>query len=291
MEGKAILFKAYGNVDAIPLVLNTQDPDEIIKIVEAVAPTFGGINLEDIAAPNCFYIESELKKMLNIPVFHDDQHGTAIVVLAGLINALKLKKADLASQKIVVSGAGAAALAIGKLLHHAGATNIIFVDSKGIVSPDRSDLNQYKQEVLAYNRDQLPGSLQDALQGADVFVGVSKADLLTVQDIKTMNVDPIIFALANPNPEIHPDLAREAGAFVVATGRSDFPNQVNNVLAFPGIFRGALDARLPQIEEKHKIAAAHALANYLERPERDHILPSALDKGVALAVAEAVKNI
>ncbi|MDR2540250.1 MAG: NADP-dependent malic enzyme [Candidatus Peribacteria bacterium] len=309
MEGKAILFKEFGDVDAIPIVLSTQDPDEVIKAVEAIAPTFGGINLEDISAPNCFYIETELKKRLNIPVFHDDQHGTAIVVLAGLINALKLRQEKQTSQntvgiglapirskntpirskqKIVISGAGAAAIAIGKLLHQAGATNIIFTDSKGVISSQRSDLNPFKKEVLPFNLHDVAGTLQDALQGADIFIGVSKGNLLKAEDIHSMATDPIIFALANPTPEIMPDEAKSAGAFIIATGRSDFPNQVNNVLAFPGIFRGALDARLPQITDAHKVAAAEALASYIQSPNVDHILPSALDKGVAKVIAEAV---
>jgi malate dehydrogenase (oxaloacetate-decarboxylating) len=276
-------------VDAIPLVLATQDPDEIIKVVEAIAPTFGGINLEDIAAPNCFYIETELKKRLNIPVFHDDQHGTAIVVLAGLINALKLKgNATLSDQKIIISGAGAAAIAIGKLLHQAGATNIIFADSKGLISSARKDLNPFKQELLPLNFHDVSGTLQDALQDADVFIGVSKGGILKADDVRRMAPNPIIFALANPTPEIMPEEAKAAGAFIVATGRSDFPNQVNNVLAFPGIFRGALDAKLPQITAKHKITAAQALATYITNPDVEHILPSALDKGVAKVIAKAV---
>ena len=291
MEWKAILFKKYGNIDAIPIVLNTQDPDEIIKVVEAIAPTFGWINLEDIAAPNCFYIEEELKRRLNIPVFHDDQHGTAVVVLAGLINALKLKNSDFSSQKIVISGAWAAAIAIGKLLKKAWAENIIFLDSKWVIHEWRSDLNKYKQEIAPWNVDQISWTLDDAIKWADVFIWVSKPGLLHKEHIQSMNPDPIIFALANPTPEIMPDEAREAGAFIVATWRSDFPNQVNNVLAFPGIFRGALDARIPQISDEHKIAAAKALANFVKNPDREHIIPSAFDQWIANAVAEAVKNI
>lgn len=291
MEWKAILFKKYGNIDAIPIVLNTQDPDEIIKVVEAIAPTFGWINLEDIAAPNCFYIEEELKKRLNIPVFHDDQHGTAIVVLAWLTNALKLKNTELSTQKIVISGAWAAAIAIGKLLKKAWAENIIFLDSKWVIHEWRSDLNKYKQEVSAWNLNQISGTLDDAIQWSDIFIWVSKPGLLHKEHIQSMNSDPIIFALANPTPEIMPDEAKEWGAFIVATWRSDFPNQVNNVLAFPGIFRGALDARIPQITDDHKIAAAKALANFVENPDREHIIPSAFDEWVADAVAEAVKNV
>ena len=291
MEWKAILFKKYGNIDAIPIVLNTQDPDEIIKVVEAIAPTFGGINLEDIAAPNCFYIEEELKKRLNIPVFHDDQHGTAIVVLAWLTNALKLKNTELSSQKIVISWAWAAAIAIGKLLKKAWAENIIFLDSKWVIHNWRTDLNKYKQEVSAWNLDQISGSLDDAIKWADIFIWVSKPGLLHTGHIQSMNENPIIFALANPTPEIMPDEAISAGAFIVATSRSDFPNQVNNVLAFPGIFRGALDGRISQITDEHKIAAAKALANFVKNPDREHIIPSAFDEWVADMVAEAVKNV
>ena len=291
MEWKAILFKKYGNIDAIPIVLNTQDPDEIIKVVEAIAPTFGWINLEDIAAPNCFYIEEELKKRLNIPVFHDDQHGTAVVVLAWLINALKLKNSDFSSQKIVISGAWAAAIAIGKLLKKAWAENIIFLDSKWVIHEWRSDLNKYKQEVSSWNKDQISWTLDDAIKWADIFIWVSKPGLLHKWHIQSMNPDPIIFALANPTPEIMPNEAREAGAFIIATWRSDFPNQVNNVLAFPGIFRGALDGRISQITDEHKIAAAKALANFVKNPDRKHIIPSAFDEWIADVVAEAVKRI
>ena len=291
MEWKAILFKKYGNIDAIPIVLNTQNPDEIIKVVEAIAPTFWGINLEDIAAPNCFYIEEELKKRLNIPVFHDDQHGTAIVVLAWLINALKIKNAKLSSQKIVISWAWAAAIAIGKLLKKAWAWNIIFLDSKWVIYNWRTDLNKYKQEVSVWNLDQISWSLDDAIKWADIFIWVSKPWLLHKDHIQSMNPDPIIFALANPTPEIMPNEAKEAWAFIVATWRSDFPNQVNNVLAFPGIFRGALDSRISQITDEHKLAAANALANFVQNPDREHIIPSAFDEWVADVVAEAVKSV
>jgi len=291
MEWKAILFKKYGSIDAIPIVLNTQDPDEIIKVVEAIAPTFGWINLEDIAAPNCFYIEEELKKRLNIPVFHDDQHGTAIVVLAWLTNALKLKNAELSSQKVVISWAWAAAIAIGKLLKKAWAENIVFLDSKWVIHSWRADLNKYKQEVSAWNLDQISGTLDDAIQWADIFIWVSKPGLLHKEHIQSMNPDPIIFALANPTPEIMPDEAISAWAFIVATWRSDFPNQVNNVLAFPGIFRGALDGRISQITDEHKIAAAKALANFVQNPNRERIIPSAFDQWVADVVSKAVKSI
>ena len=289
MEGKAVLFKAFGDVDAIPLVLNTQDPDEIIATVERIAPTFWGINLEDIAAPNCFYIEEELKKRLNIPVFHDDQHGTAIVVLAGLINALKITKKELWSHKIVIAGAGAAGLAIATLLKAYGAEHLIITDSKGCIHEGRSDLNAYKLAWTATNLNNEQGSLADALVGADVFIGVSKPNLITAEEVKTMNPDPIIFALSNPEPEILPAEAEKGWANIIATGRSDFPNQVNNVLVFPGLFKGVLEARIPQIETKHKLAAAKALANFIKNPTKEEILPSALNKEVAEVIAQAVK--
>lgn len=289
MEGKAVLFKAFGNVDAIPLVLNTQDPDEIIATVERIAPSFWGINLEDIAAPNCFYIEEELKKRLNIPVFHDDQHGTAIVVLAGLINALKITKKELWSLKIVIAGAGAAGLAIATLLKAYGAEHLIITDSKGCIHAGRSDLNAYKLAWTATNLNNEQGSLADALVGADVFIGVSKPNLITAEEVKTMNPDPIIFALSNPEPEIFPAEAEKGWASIIATGRSDFPNQVNNVLVFPGLFKGVLEARIPQIETKHKLAAAQALANFIKNPTKEEILPSALNKEVAEVIAQAVK--
>lgn len=289
MEGKAVLFKAFGDVDAIPLVLNTQDPDEIIATVERIAPSFWGINLEDIAAPNCFYIEEELKKRLNIPVFHDDQHGTAIVVLAGLINALKITKKELWSLKIVIAGAGAAGLAIATLLKAYGAEHLIITDSKGCIHEGRSDLNAYKLAWTATNLNNEQGSLADALVGADVFIGVSKPNLITAEEVKTMNPDPIIFALSNPEPEILPAEAEKGWASIIATGRSDFPNQVNNVLVFPGLFKGVLEARIPQIETKHKLAAAEALANFIKNPTKEEILPSALNKEVAEVIAQAVK--
>lgn len=289
MEGKAVLFKAFGDVDAIPLVLNTQDPDEIIATVERIAPSFWGINLEDIAAPNCFYIEEELKKRLNIPVFHDDQHGTAIVVLAGLINALKITKKELWSLKIVIAGAGAAGLAIATLLKAYGAEHLIITDSKGCIHAGRSDLNAYKLAWTATNLNNEQRSLADALVGADVFIGVSKPNLITAEEVKTMNPDPIIFALSNPEPEILPAEAEKGGASIIATGRSDFPNQVNNVLVFPGLFKGVLEARIPQIETKHKLAAAQALANFIKNPTKEEILPSALNKEVAEVIAQAVK--
>ena len=289
MEGKAVLFKAFGDIDAIPLVLNTQDPDEIIATVERIAPSFWGINLEDIAAPNCFYIEEGLKKRLNIPVFHDDQHGTAIVVLAGLINALKITKKELWSLKIVIAGAGAAGLAIATLLKAYGAEHLIITDSKGCIHEGRSDLNTYKLAWTATNLNNEQGSLTDALVGADVFIGVSKPNLITAEEVKTMNPDPIIFALSNPEPEILPAEAEKGWASIIATGRSDFPNQVNNVLVFPGLFKGVLEARIPQIETKHKLAAAQALANFIKNTTKEEILPSALNKEVAEVIAQAVK--
>ena len=291
MEGKAILFKKFWGVNAVPLVIKTQDPDEIIQFVENIAPSFWGINLEDIAAPKCFYVEEELKKRLKIPVFHDDQHGTAIVVLAGLMNAVALKNQTLEEQKVLISGAWAAAIAIGKLLHKAGVQDIVFVDSKGIISPDREDLNQYKKEVLSFSKNQSSWTLLDGLKGRSVFIGVSKGNLLKAEDLKMMDKNPIIFALANPDPEITPEEAQKGGAFIVATGRSDYPNQINNLLAFPGIFRGALDAGISQITDEHKLAAAYALAKKVKNLSVDHILPSVFEEGIADAVADAVKKV
>lgn len=291
MEGKAILFKHFGGVDAVPIVLSTQDPDEIIKVVEAIAPTFGGINLEDIAAPNCFYIEEELKKRLNIPVFHDDQHGTAIVVLAGLINALKLVNKKLSEVKIVLSGAGSAGIACVKLLQKAWATHVVAFDSKGVIHQERQDLNSYKKEILSLNKNQETWSLSKTLEGADVFIGVSQSNIINAEDVKIMNTDAIIFALSNPNPEILPDEAKKGGATIVATWRSDYPNQINNILAFPGIFKGVLEAWIKQITDEHKLAAAYALASYIKEPTVDMILPSSLDMNVADIVANAVKSI
>lgn len=288
MEGKAILFKAFGDVDAVPIVLNTQDPQEIIETIERISPTFGGINLEDIASPQCFYIEEELKKRLNIPVFHDDQHGTAIVVLAGMINALKLAGKDFKKIKLVVSGAGAASIACIRLLVQYGVTNIITLDSKGIIHSGREDLNDFKKMLLPYNIHDQQGTLDDAMKDADVFLGLSSGNLLHEQHIQMMSEKPIIFALANPEPEILPEKAKAAGCFIVATGRSDYPNQVNNLLAFPGIFRGALDARIPQITDAHKVAAAEAIAAYLPNPTVEEIIPNALDKKIAEVVAKAV---
>lgn len=294
MEGKAILFKEFGGVDAFPICLDSQDTEEIIQAVKMIAPGFGGINLEDISAPRCFEIEQRLIEALDIPVFHDDQHGTAIVVLAGLINSLKLTDRRLDEVKVVVNGVGAAGVAITKLLITYGVKpeNFLLCDSRGIIYKGRENLNPVKEELAQItNANQIQGGLADAMQGADVFLGVSLAKLVTQDMVRSMAKDPIIFAMANPEPEIMPDLALEAGAAIVATGRSDFPNQVNNVLGFPGIFRGVLDAGIRIIDNKVKVTAAEAIANYLEHPTRDAIIPSALDKKVAEAVAQAIKNL
>ena len=292
MEGKALLFKKFADIDAFPICLKTQDVDEIVKIVENIEPVFGGINLEDISAPRCFEIEQKLKERLDIPVFHDDQHGTAIVVLGALINALKLvgKGKDV---KIVINGAGAAGVAITKLLLKYSFKNIIVCDSKGIISKEREDLNPAKKEIAKLtNKENLQGSLKDALKGADVFIGVSAPNLLKAEDISKMQDNAIVFALANPIPEIMPEEARKGGAKIVGTGRSDFPNQINNALAFPGVFRGALDCRAREINDGMKIAAAEAIASYVKEDElkEEYIVPSVLDEGVHKAVAEAVKR-
>lgn len=289
MEGKAILFKEFADIDAIPLVLKTQDVNEIIMIVKNIAPGFGGINLEDISAPRCFEIEQRLQD-IGIPVFHDDQHGTAIVVLAGIINSMKVLNKDLSDLEVVLNGAGAAGFAIAKILSSL-VKDIVVCDSKGIISEDRSDLNPVKQKLLSFtNKNNISGSLSDAVIEKDVFIGVSKAGLLNEELIRKMNPEPVVFALANPIPEIMPTLAKEIGVSIIATGRSDFPNQVNNVLAFPGIFKGALSIKASRITEKMKLAAAYAIANHVKNPTKDNILPSPLDKSVADAVAEAVKN-
>lgn len=292
MEGKAVLFKSFAGVDAFPICLNTKDVDKIIETVKLLEPTFGGVNLEDIAAPNCFVIEERLKKETNIPVFHDDQHGTAIVTLAGLINALKLTNRSLSTIKVVANGAGAAGIAIIKLLYRMGVRDIIMCDSKGAIYEGRADgMNDVKAEVATFtNGDKISGSLADVVNGADVFIGVSVAGALTKEMIETMNEDPIIFAMANPSPEIMPDEAKAAGAKVIGTGRSDFPNQVNNVLAFPGIFRGALDVRATHINEEMKVAAVYAIANLVSDEElhADYVIPAPFDSRVAPAVAAAV---
>lgn len=290
MEGKAILFKEFGNVDAFPICLDTTDVEEIVKTVKLIAPGFGGINLEDISAPRCFEIEARLKAELDIPVFHDDQHGTAIVVLAGMYNALKITGKAMADLKIIINGAGAAGTAIAHLLTAAGATNIIVLDRTGALVLGREKMNEAKNSLAAVtNPNAEAGALEDVMKGADVFIGVSSADSVTQAMVRSMAKDPIILAMANPSPEILPNLAVEAGARIVGTGRSDFPNQINNVLVFPGVFRGALDVRASAINEEMKLAAARALADYIDETDlrEDFIIPSALDKNVAKVVAEA----
>lgn len=293
MEGKCVLFKEFGNVNAFPICLSTQDTEEIIAAVKAIAPTFGGINLEDISAPRCFEIEERLKAELDIPVFHDDQHGTAIVVLAGIINGLKVVGKMKEDCKIVVNGAGAAGIAITKLLLRYGFPHVTMCDSTGIISKDRENLNWIKQEMVKVtNPDNRTGSLADALIGTDIFVGVSVPGAVTPEMVQSMNKDAIILAMANPTPEIMPDIAKAAGARVVGTGRSDFPNQVNNVVAFPGIFKGALEGRASQITEDMKLAAATALANLVSDDllNEDFILPEAFDPRVSQVVSRAVKE-
>ena len=296
MEGKALLFKEYADINAWPICLESQNTDDIVNTVRQIAPVFGGINLEDISAPRCFEVEERLQD-LGIPVFHDDQHGTAIVLLAALINACKVTGREISSVKVVINGAGAAGTAIAKLLRCMGqdkgvcssVSEVIVCDSKGAIHADRDDLNDTKKIIASFtNKRKASGSLSEVVAGADVFVGVSKGNVLSVEDVKSMANDAIIFAMANPTPEIMPDLAKSAGAAVVGTGRSDFPNQVNNVLAFPGIFRGALDVGAEAITEKMKIAAAFALADSVKDPTADVVLPSPLDRHVAPLVAQAV---
>ena len=292
MEGKAVLFKEFGGVNAFPICLDTQDTEEIIRTVVNIAPAFGGINLEDISAPRCFEIETRLKELLDIPVFHDDQHGTAIVVLSGIINALKVVGKTKEECKVVVNGAGAAGVAISKLLLRYGFQDLILCDRSGIISKNRKDLNWIKKEMLEVtNLQGKEGTLADALIGADIFIGVSAPGILTEEMVASMNRDSIILAMANPVPEIMPDLAKSAGAKVVGTGRSDFPNQVNNVVAFPGIFKGALEGRAPQITEEMKLAAAIAIASLVSEEEltEDNIMPEAFDPRVADVVSAAVK--
>ncbi|MBP9001876.1 MAG: NADP-dependent malic enzyme [Lachnospiraceae bacterium] len=292
MEGKAVLFKEFGGVNAVPICLDTQDTEEIIKTVTYLAPTFGGINLEDISAPRCFEIEQRLKETLDIPVFHDDQHGTAIVVLSATINALKIIGKDKAECKVIVNGAGSAGVAITKLLLSYGFKNIIMVDRIGAIASDRTGLNWSKQEMLKLtNPNDEKGSLADVMKDADIFVGVSAPNTVTQDMVRSMAKDPIIFAMSNPIPEIMPDEAKAAGARIVGTGRSDFPNQINNVVAFPGIFKGALEGRAKQITEEMKLAAAEAIASLVSDDElcEDMIMPEAFDPRVADLVAEAVK--
>lgn len=292
MEGKAVLFKGFAGVDAFPICLNTNDVDEIVNTVKLMEPTFGGVNLEDIAAPNCFIIEERLKDETNIPIFHDDQHGTAIVTVAGLINALKLVGKSFKDIKVVLSGAGAAGIAITRLLESFGVYNMIMCDSRGAIYDGRPyGMNEVKEMVAKFtNRNNEEGALEDVLQDADVFIGVSVAGALTKEMVAKMNDDPIIFAMANPNPEIMPEDAKEAGAKIIGTGRSDFPNQVNNVLAFPGIFRGALDVRATRINEKMKVAATEAIASLITEDElnADYVIPGPFDSRVAPIVAKSV---
>ena len=290
MEGKCALFKAFADVDAFPLCIRSKDVDEIVRTVELLAGSFGGVNLEDIAAPRCFEIERRLKEVCDIPVFHDDQHGTAVVVAAALLNALKVTGRDIAKVHVVLNGAGSAGIAIGKHLLNLGVTDLTMVDRFGVIDEGMAELNPAQAEMAKVtNRRHLRGTLADAVKDADVFVGVSAANVLSQEMVHTMAKDPIVFAMANPNPEIMPDLAVEAGAAVVGTGRSDYPNQINNVLAFPGIFRGALDCRARCINEEMKMAASHALADLVgDKLTAGFILPDPLDKRVARAVADAV---
>ena len=288
MEGKALLFKHFADIDSVPITLDVHTSDEIVATVKAIAPSFGAINLEDIAAPICFEVEERLKAELDIPVFHDDQHGTAIVVLAGLINAMKVTGKNLGDCKIVTIGAGAAGTAIMKLLHKYGVGSIVAVDSRGIIGDARDDLNDEKKALLPYLDTSHTGSLADAIDGADIFIGVSKPGLLTQDMVRKMANDPVIFALSNPTPEIMPDEAKAAGAAVVATGRSDFPNQVNNALAFPGIFRGALDNGVSKITDEHKIAAAEMIASLVATPSADEVIPSVFDERLVPAIANVI---
>lgn len=294
MEGKAVLFKEFGGVNAVPICLDTQDTEEIIKSVVNIAPAFGGINLEDISAPRCFEIETRLKELLNIPVFHDDQHGTAIVVLAGIINALKVTGKKKEDCRVVVNGAGSAGVAITKLLLTYGFPHITMCDINGIISKNSPNLNWMQQQMTEVtNLEERTGTLADALKGADIFVGVSAPNIVSKEMVASMNKDAILFAMANPVPEIMPDLAKEAGAKVVGTGRSDFPNQVNNVVAFPGIFKGALEGRATQITEEMKLAAANAIAGLVPEEElnENNILPEAFDPRVANTVSKAIKDL
>ena len=291
MEGKCVLFKAFGGVDAFPLCIKTQDVDTFVETVYQISGSFGGVNLEDIAAPRCFEIEQKLKQRCDIPIFHDDQHGTAVITLAGLVNGLRVVKKDRAQVNVVISGAGAAAVSIAKLLLAAGCVHITMCDRKGAIYQGRDGLNWIKEEMsLITNLDKRAGSLAEMLVGADVFIGVSSPGLVSVEMVRSMAKDPIIFACANPTPEIFPDAAREGGARIIATGRSDFPNQINNVLAFPGIFRGAFDVRASDINDEMKLAAAEALAKLIpdEELNEEHIIPEAFDPRVGPAVAKAV---
>ena len=288
MEGKALLFKHFADIDAVPIILDVHTPDEIVATVKAIAPSFGAINLEDIAAPQCFEVEERLKAELDIPVFHDDQHGTAVVTLAGLINALKVTGKSLNGCNVVIIGAGAAGTAITKLLWTAGVGKIVGVDSRGVINSNRTDLNDEKKALFQYLDDYQGETLDDAIKDADVFIGVSKPGLLTPEMVQSMARDPIIFALANPTPEIMPDIARAAGAAVIATGRSDYPNQVNNAIAFPGIFRGALDNGVSKITDEHKIATAEVIASLVDNPSADEIIPSVFDERLVSEIARVI---
>ena len=293
MEGKSVLFKEFANIDAIPLVLDTKNVDEIVDTVARIAPSLGGINLEDISAPRCFEVERKLKEKLDIPVFHDDQHGTAIVVLAGILNALKIVKKNLTDVKIVINGAGSAGSAICKLLLSSGVKNIVMCDINGVIHEGANLQNDSLKELAKItNPNKETGTLKDAIKNADIFIGVSAPNLVSKEMVETMNKDAIIFAMANPTPEIFPEVAKEGGARVVGTGRSDYPNQINNVLAFPGIFRGALDVQAKEINEEMKVAAAYAIANAIDEAElnEDNIIPKAFDLKVQKMVAEAVKE-
>ena len=292
MEGKAILFKGFADIDALPICLETQDTEEILMIIRNIAPTFGGINLEDISAPRCFEIEKRLQDMLDIPVFHDDQHGTAIVTTAALLNSAKIVGKALQELKVVISGAGAAGVAVANMLMAVGVKDILICDRKGILA-DQADLTSSKREIAQKtNRENIRGTLKEALLGRDVFIGLSGPSVIDEDDVKTMGKDPIIFAMSNPEPEITPEKAFAGGAFIVGTGRSDHPNQINNVLVFPGLFRGALDARAKVISQGMKVAAAYALASYIKEEDLapDYILPSPLDKGVVPLISQAVQE-
>lgn len=291
MEGKCVLFKQFGGVDAMPICLDTQDTEEIVRTVKLIAPVFGGINLEDIAAPRCFEIEERLKAELDIPVFHDDQYGTAIVCLAGLINALKVVGKEKKKVRVVISGAGAAGIAIANLLLKYGFGHLILADSEGLIYRGRDGMNETKEAMAELtNLARISGGLAEGLAGADVFIGVSKANIVSEEMVRSMAEKPIVFAMANPDPEIKPELALAAGAAVVATGRSDYPNQINNVLVFPGIFRGALDKRVRNFTWEIKLAAAEAIASLVQDPRADYVIPGAFDPGVAEAVSESVKS-
>lgn len=296
MEGKCVLFKAFANVDAIVIALDVHTTDEIVQAVRAIAPSVGGINLEDIAAPVCFEVEKQLQEALDIPVMHDDQHGTAVVMLAAVINSLKLTNREPRNTRAVILGAGAGGIACAKLLRKFGVEEIAMLDSKGLISPDREDLNPYKREVAEWsefrrNPDGSNPQLSDVIRGADLFLGLSGPNLVTSSDIASMNTDPLVFPMANPDPEIMPDVALEAGAAIVGTGRSDFPNQINNALGFPGIFRGLLDGNIKRVQDPHKLAAAQAIAGFVTDPTPDHVMPFIFDEGLAESVAKAVISV